>query len=118
MDKNKFANLFRQCSMRALEDAQRRLNMVLSDDFDVELHGAGVSGDIILRDRAIDLMYISEDKFYRVIDIAVKRVVTNRAVLFVRISAHEPSSFQHTWNAATGFGPFKVIESKSIKIEN
>ena len=111
MDKSEFQQLFLHTVHRALENVSRGIGIPLSAEFDIELHGGGVPGEIISQDRAVDIMYLGEDKFYRVIDVGVKHIDSNnRARVFVRISSHQPSTFENTWNDPPGTGPFKVID--------
>lgn len=116
MTKEDFSALFLKCARQALADAQRRLGVPLSDDFEVELHGAGLSGEIVSRERAVELMYAGENLFYICIDIAVKAVIKGKAILFTRISGHEPSSFERTWNTPPGNGPFIIMEALNISV--
>ena len=118
MLKQEFTELFLKCAHDALAYAEKKLGMPLSDDFDVELHGAGVSGEIISRDRALELLYLGEDRFWRIIDVGVKAVVGGKPRLFVRSSGHEPSSFEETCNTPPGNGPFKVVELLNIHVED
>jgi hypothetical protein len=118
MNKQEFAELFLRCARQALASAQKQLGVPLSDDFDIELHGAGVPGELVSQRRAVDLMYVGEGLFYRIIDIGVKAVIKGKAILFVRISAHQPSSFEQTWNTPKGNGPFKIIEPTNIHVDD
>lgn len=118
MNKAEFQQLFLDNVRQALGYAEQETSRHVSDEFDVELHGAGISGEIISPVRAVDLMYVGEDRFYRIIDIGVKAVIKDRAVVFVRISDHHPSSFRDTWNTPKGNGPFKVIEPANIQVKD
>lgn len=118
MRKEEFTRLFLTSAREAITRARERIGISLNtDQFDVEFHGAGYSGKLMHRDRAIDLVYLDEKRFYRIIDVGVKAVRKSSALLFVRISGHEPSDFAQTWNAATGGGPFKIIDSRDIRID-
>ncbi len=61
-------------------------------------------------DKAIDVMFVSEDEYYPTIDVGPKRIQDDNLVIFVGISGREPTSFSQTWNTPPGSGPFKVIE--------
>jgi len=117
MRKDEFGELFVRCARQVLANAQQQFDVPMSDDFDVELHGAGLTGQVVDQDRAVDLMYLGKDLFYRIIDIGVKAVVKNRPILFVRISAHEPAEFRQTWNTPKGNGPFKIIAPSNMRID-
>jgi hypothetical protein len=115
MDKQEFQQLFLRNVSKALESAEKIVGIPLLAGFEIEFHGGGVSGEIISQDRAVDIMYLGENKFYRIIDIGVKYIDdNNRAVVFVRISAHQPSTFEDTWNNPKGNGPFKIIEPTGV----
>ena len=109
MKKDTFRSLFFDIAAQAIEQARKLLSIVFPSEFIVKMHGAGISGGIISPDEALDLMYIDETKFYRIIDVGVKMIQSDLTVLFVRISAHAPSYFDETWNTPKGNGPFKII---------
>jgi hypothetical protein len=46
MDKNDFTTLFLTNVTRALEDAKKAVGLSLSQEFDIELHGGGISGKL------------------------------------------------------------------------
>jgi hypothetical protein len=111
MDKAEFTRIFLQNVHHAIDAAQKVKYARLSYDFEIELHGGGIGGDLISVDRAVDIMYLGPTTFYRIIDISVKRVdERNRPTMFVRISSHRPSTFDRTWNNPPGNGPFKILE--------
>jgi hypothetical protein len=66
--------------------------------------------------QATDALYLGEDLFYRIIDIAVIEVHSQVTLLFVRASGHAPTVFEHTWNDPPGSGPFKQLLAKTIKV--
>lgn len=117
MDKNEFEALFGRNIKLALTKASAFLGRPLPDLYEIELHGAGVRGDTVSFDKAMELIYLGETIFYRVIDIAVKQVKSDRCKVFVRISDHPPSSFGETWNMPEGNGPFKVLDPVKIDVE-
>jgi hypothetical protein len=53
-------------------------------------------------------LWLSEDRFYRIVDLIVAEVATSTTWIWARESGHEPSSFEKTWNQPPGVGPFKV----------
>ena len=116
MNKEDFGALFLVNVGRSLERAGTVVGAVLPSEFDIELHGGGVSGKITSLSDAINIMYLGENSFYGVIDIGVKSIVRGKPVVFVRISDHRPSSFENTWNMPKGNGPFKVIEPMEIEV--
>jgi len=54
--------------------------------------------------------------FFRVINVAVRRVSKDAAVVFMGISGHAPTSFDQTWNQPPGSGPFKQVLSDEISV--
>jgi hypothetical protein len=111
MDKVQFRQLFLRSVHQALESAQKGIGTQLSNDFEIELHGGGIPGEIVSQNHAVDIMYLGANKFYRIVDVGVKYIDSNnRARVFVRIGDHPPSNFDDTWNNPAGNGPFKVIE--------
>ncbi|HZP75456.1 MAG TPA: hypothetical protein VFB45_04885 [Pseudolabrys sp.] len=109
MTKNEFRALFLENARRAIAEGCSTIATPASDEFDIELHGAGVAGESVSLDQAVDRMYLTEDSFYSVIDVGVKKVVAGKPTLFVRISAYPPTDFDHTWNTPKGAGPFKIV---------
>ena len=90
MKKEEFSELFLECTRQGIEKVEKKYHISLSKNFEVELKGAGVAGAIVAPAVAIDLMFISEDLFFCVIDVGVKAVVGNKAIMFVGVSGHEP----------------------------
>jgi len=68
-------------------------------------------------DEVLEELYLGPDKFFRIVDVAVLRVLRDRCVVFVRVSGHPPASFADTWNQPKGSGPFKQLESLAIQVE-
>jgi hypothetical protein len=65
-------------------------------------------------DEALDRIYLSDDRFYRVIDVAIRRIFSDRIEVFVRVSGHPPGQFSQTWDPA-GSGPFKQMLAEPIE---
>jgi hypothetical protein len=64
-------------------------------------------------DAALDNIYLGPDRFYRIIDVAIKELLPKESVVFVRVSGHPPDVFGTTWDPAST-GPFKQILSDKI----
>lgn len=92
------------------------MNRPVPNDLQISLHGAGHAGDLLSPSEALDELFPDENKFYRIIDVAVIAVSDQFTRVFVRASGHEPGSFEQTWNDPPGSGPFKQIISKEIKL--
>ena len=105
MDKSGFSRLFREAVRLALQQASVSAN--LSEPV-VEFHGKADPQHRITLDEALELLWLSADRFYRIVDVAAYVGEVNPSVLFVRPSGFEPSAFADTWDPS-GLGPFKVI---------
>ena len=114
MTRDDFKVLFDQAIAKAIENAKQKLGRQIPQDVQILLHGAGHSGDLLSRVDALDALYLGEDKFYLVIDVAVVAVSNQLTRVFVRASNHRPGSFEQTWNDPPGSGPFKQVISKEI----
>jgi hypothetical protein len=116
ISKKQFSLLFANALEIAAIQAEKQLNRAISHHFEIELHGAGKSGFIVSPIEAIDLIFLGEDRFYRIIDIAVIAVYPSKTRIFMRISNHTPSRFEDTWNQPSGTGPFKQIVTDQIRV--
>ena len=65
----------------------------------------------------LEVLYLGPDTFFRIVDVAVLRVLSDRCVVFMRVSGHRPGSFSESWNQPEGSGPFKQIDSETIGVE-
>ena len=105
MDKSRYALLFQEAVRRALQEAG--LVPVRSEP-SVEFHGKPNPPGPITLDEALDFLWLSADRFYRVVDVAAFLGDDDPPVVFVRPSGHEPSAFADTWEPQ-GLGPFKLM---------
>lgn len=110
MNKNEFKELFIKNVETAILMAENVFSAKIPRDIKIELYGCELSGAIISIEDSINIMFIDEDSFYRIIDIGVKATSKSEYRIFVRISPHPPSIFENTWNTPVGNGPFKVLE--------
>lgn len=116
MTKHEFRQRFEAALEVAMQNAERQLRHPLSRRLSIRLYGADHAGDVLEVDQATDVLYLGEDLFYRIIDIAVIETNSQATVLFVRASGHAPATFEHTWNDPPGNGPFKQLLAKTIKV--
>lgn len=65
-------------------------------------------------DQALDEIYLGRDRFYRIIDVAIRRLLPGQSIAFVRVSGHTPGAFSQTWDPSD-LGPFKQIEAQTIE---
>jgi hypothetical protein len=111
MSECEFGLLFARVLEEAAINAEVRLKRPVSRDFEIEQHGAtSHSGAALLTpDESLMTLYLGPDSFYRIIDVGVIAVRASKTTVFVCVSGHQPSSFEHTWNQPPGNGPFKQI---------
>lgn len=114
MTKRGFRNLFLRALRAAAELADIRLAKPIPRSFLIELHAPTSSGQTMSVDQAIDQIYLGSDRFYRIIDVAIRRLSSDQSIAFVRVSGHPPGPFSQTWDPAN-LGPFKQILSQTIE---
>jgi hypothetical protein len=114
MTKIEFRRLFLQALEAAAESAEARLGRSIPRLFDIELHATGASDRTMSIDQALDHIYLGNDRFYRIIDVAIRRVLPRKSVAFVRVSGHPPGPFSQTWDPSD-LGPFKQIIATTIE---
>jgi hypothetical protein len=109
MDKDKFKQLFEAAIETVVRDKEKRSNTTISRDIQIELQGLGYSGDTLDVDTVVNILFLGENTFYRIIDVAFLRATPQKATVFVRVSGHSPTSLEETWNDPPGSGPFKPM---------
>lgn len=109
MQKEEFKKLFERIADEAIKTAEQAFAKNLPHDYIVELHGAGIRGEQMPLSEVVEHLYIDADTSYLIIDVGVKYVKNDVAVLLVRPSDHAPAPYSQTWNKPEGNGPFKVI---------
>jgi len=114
MTKAEFRHLFLQALNAAAENAEARLARPVPRSFVIELHAPGSSGQTLSIDAALDQIYLGRDRFYRIIDIAIRRLLRGKSVAIVRVSGHQPAPFSQTWDPSQ-LGPFKQIIADTIE---
>jgi hypothetical protein len=114
MNKDEFRGSF----LRALDEAVKNAELILQRPvprlFLIELHAPDSFGEMLEVDRALDRIYLAGNRFYRVIDVAIRRVLPGKSVVFVRVSGHTPAPFSQTWDPS-GLGPFKQLIPETIE---
>jgi hypothetical protein len=116
MIKQEFQQRFEAALEAAVQNAERQLHRSVSRQLHIRLYDADHAGDLLTVNQATDALYVGENLFYRIIDLAVIEVSSQITVLFVRVSGHAPSTFEQTWNDPPGSGPFKQLLAKTIKV--
>jgi hypothetical protein len=113
MTKEDFRALFQRALNTAADNAEAKFAKPIPRSFMIELHGAGCPGRVISIDEAVDKMYLGADRFFLIIDVAIKELLPKDTVAFVRVSDHPPGVFSATWDPAS-MGPFKQIVSERL----
>jgi hypothetical protein len=113
MTRNDFRELFIRALESAAEHAEATLKHPIPRSFLIELHGPRSVGQAMSIDEALDQIYLGNNRFCRIIDVAIKRSLQKQSLAFVRVSGHSPVDFQKTWDPATP-GPFKQISAETI----
>jgi hypothetical protein len=113
MTKNDFRDLLLKALDSAAENAEAKLAKPVPRSFMVELHAPGSSGRTMSVDEALDQIYLTSDRFFRIIDVGIKKLLPRESVAFVRVSGHSPAEFSKTWDPSS-LGPFKQIVADKI----
>ena|SRR2546422_881484 len=114
MTKNDFRELFVRALNSAAENAEENIAKPIARSFVIELHAPGSSGRVVSVDEALDQIYLGSDRFYRIIDVAIKELLPGESVAFVRVSGHPLVEFSKTWDPSS-LGPFKQIIAEKIE---
>lgn len=117
MQKSEFRALFEDALELAAVNADEKLLCKALRNFEIVFYGGGHSGTVMDPLTALDLLYMGEDEFYRIVDMSVIEVDEDATRVFVRVSQHEPAAFAQTWNDPPGSGPFKQLIAENIKRE-
>lgn len=113
MTKTEFRALFLRALNMAADNAAAKLAEPVRRSFPVELHAPGCAGRIVTVDEALTHLYLGDDRFYRVIDVAVLQVLPGETVAFTRVSRRQPAGFDHAFDPS-GLGPFKQILAEHV----
>ncbi len=114
MTKSDFRDLFLRALNAAAADAEARLNKPVPRSFRIELHAPNSPGRMVSVEQALDQIYLGDDRFFKTIDIAIKRLLPEKSVAFVRVSGHPPGAFSQTWDPSN-LGPFKQLITERIE---
>jgi hypothetical protein len=114
MTKDSFRNLFIRALNVAANNIDKKLKTPISRSFLIELYAPGASGRLVTVDEALDQLYLGNDRFYRIIDVAIEKLMPDRSFAFVRVSEHPPAGFEQTCDPA-GLGPFKHVLARHIE---
>lgn len=116
MNKKDFAIILQIAIKTALENAECKLNRKLPQNVRLLVNSWEAKSPALTDLEAVEELYISENEFYRIIDVGVIRVIGATTFLVARRSGHKPSTFEETWNEPKGSGPFKQIIFDDIEL--
>jgi hypothetical protein len=116
MTKEEFKTLFEHALETAAQNAEKKLGRPVPRQFEIEMHGLAPHSRILQKDDALDEIYIGPDRFYRIIDISVRRVSKDVCTVFMGISGHTPGALSQTWNQPPGSGPFKQVFTDKMEL--
>ena len=114
MTKDEFHSLFLKVLEESAQAAESKLSTKIPRKFEIQLYGAGYSGVIMDLDSVFNILYLGEQRFYRVIDVAITGWGDTKTRVFVRVSDHQPATFEKTWNTPPGYGPFKKLMASKV----
>jgi hypothetical protein len=106
--------LFLRALNAAAVDAEARLAKPVPRSFRIELHAPNAPGRMMSVEQALDQIYLGEDRFFKIIDVAIKTLLPGKSVAFVRVSGHPPGAFSQTWDPSD-LGPFKQLIAERIE---
>src|SRR5215470_7879922 len=102
-------HLLEQCIHVTVEAAQNDLSEPLPPKLCFELGAFGQSGKEISLDEAMQFLYVN-GTFPRVVDIAVRGIIDDCTLVWLRPSGHHyVSKLEETWNNPPEMGPFKSV---------
>lgn len=115
MIRQEFRALFERALIAAMKLTKKRAStsIHLTDLIKIDLHAPNAPRELINFDEALDAIYLGEDQFYKIIDVAVWRPSPTNLVGFVRVSGHLPCPLSQTWDP-NGLGPFKPMIIRSV----
>lgn len=113
MIKSDFRQLFLSALTTAAENAEKKIAHAIPRSFVVELHAPDSPGLRVSFDEALVQLYLGDDRFYKIIDVGVKELLPRETIVFVRVSGHQPTGYDGTWDPS-GSGPFKQIVAAEL----
>jgi hypothetical protein len=96
VNREEFKAYFNDALNVAAAQAEKHFRKNVPKHKSVELHGAGHGGDRIAPDVAADALYLGPDRFYKLIDVLIKWIEGDTALVFVRVAGFEPCPWEAT----------------------
>ena len=114
MNREEFKTLFEHALEMAAENAETKLGRIVPRKFEIEIHGLAPHPRLLNKEDAFGAIYLGPERFYRVIDLSVRRVGKDVCTVFMGISGHAPGPLSQTWDQPPGSGPFKQVLANKI----
>ena len=116
MTKSEYLSIFETALDVAAKNAESMLGFPIPKMYEIGFHGLAPSSRSLSKEAAFEALYLGPDRFFRIIDISVRRVSNQVCTVFLRVSSHPPGSFDQTWNQPAGSGPFKQVLASEIEV--
>ncbi|MDQ6907303.1 MAG: hypothetical protein M3176_10780 [Chloroflexota bacterium] len=114
MSKNDFADLFRSALASAVRNTEQRLGKRLPGTLLIDMHTPRPPFDPMDVDTALDRLWVEEDRFRWVIDVAVVAYSVNSTFLFVRPSDHHSVPLERTMMYPDREAPFQQMIAATV----
>ena len=108
MTRHDFFVLFLAQLELAAQAADAQLGRIVPRHFGILRGSPGPDGRRVSVDDAFDELWLSDNRFYRIVDLIVAEITPSTTWIWANASGHEPSVFEATWNQPPGAGPFKA----------
>ena len=109
MTRAEFSALFTSQLDLAVDAAEARFGHPLARCYEILRGSPDCEGRRITVDDALEELWISSDRFHRIIDLAVADYSPVMTWIWVREAGYAPSAFEEKWNDPPGAGPFKIL---------
>ena|SRR5207248_11621119 len=116
MNRRDFELLFSRKLTEAAEAAEVKLGRPVPRQFGILRESPKADGRRVSVEKCLSEIFLSDAKFYHIIDLAVVEVSPTTTWVWVRESGHPPTSFTDTWNQPLGSGPFKHLGADEIRL--
>src|SRR6266480_7107049 len=102
MNRRDFDLLFRAKLNEAAELAEAKLGRPVPRHFGILRDSPRSDGRRVSVEQCLSDLFLSDAKFFRIVDLAVAEVSPTTTWVWVRESGHAPASFSDTWNQPAG----------------
>lgn len=109
MTREEFSVLFEEARRRATSAFSRVCGKLATDPDMFEANVPGIAGGIVSANDVLDAIFVSENRFYKVIDVGLISRGNGPPIGFIRVSGHAPCPYEETLNPQD-LGPFNILE--------